>query len=81
MIYLKRYGNESIERFLRRVSDTMKRTKYIQKIRYMQFKRRKPNKTAKKKSAIFKNEKKQKMDYLKKIGKLPERPQYRRWSR
>jgi ribosomal protein S21 len=73
MLEVIREDGETIDKLLRRYSDKLKRTNFFTKVKGRQAFSKKLNKRARKVSAIYKFNKKQKMDYLKRIGKIEER--------
>lgn len=73
MLEVIREDGETIDKLLRRYSDKLKRTNFFTKVKGRQVHSKKLNKRARKVSAIYKVTKKQKMDYLKRIGKIEDR--------
>ena len=72
MSEVKRKKNESFEAFLRRVKKRWQQSGKILQVKKIQFFSRTPSKGTRKRSALHRLEVTEKMDYLKKIGKLPE---------
>jgi len=75
---VKRKKNESFESFLRRVKKRWQQSGKILQVKKIQFFKPKQNKTALRKSALHREEKRKEIEYLKKTGQLPEEPSYRR---
>lgn len=73
MLEVKREGGETIDKLLRRYSDKLKRTGQLSKVKYGSVYNRKPNKHARKLSALYKLKKRQRMEYLKRIGKIDDK--------
>jgi ribosomal protein S21 len=69
---IRRKKNESFEAFLRRAKKRWQQSGKVLQVKKKNFYEPKPNKSARKKSALHKLRTTQKMEYLKKIGKLPE---------
>jgi len=69
---VKRKKNESFEAFLRRVKKRWQQSGKILQAKKIQFHERTPSKTARKRSALHRLTVSQKIEYLKKIGRLPE---------
>ncbi|MEK9166089.1 MAG: hypothetical protein AAB525_04520 [Patescibacteria group bacterium] len=74
MIEIIREEGETIDRLLRRYSESLKRMNFFQMIKKSNVCGRKANKRQQKKSALYKMRKRAQMDYLKKIGKIEEEP-------
>ena len=72
MSEIKRKKIESFEAFMRRVKKRWKQSGKILQVKKIQFHDRKPNKSLRKKSALHRRAASQKLEYLKKIGRLPE---------
>jgi len=72
MSEIKRKKNESFEAFMRRVKNRWQQSGKILQAKKIQFHAKNPNKTLRKKSALHRLTKASKMEYLKKIGRLPE---------
>lgn len=68
-----REEGETIDHLVRRYTDKLKRTRFFDRVKKGAFHRRKVNKRQKKLSALYKNKKREQMDYLKRIGKIEER--------
>lgn len=69
---VKRKKNESFEAFLRRVKKRWQQSGKILQVKKIQYFDRPKNKNMRKKSALHRLSVAKKMDYLKKIGRLPE---------
>jgi len=69
---VKRKKGESFEAFLRRVKKRWQQSGKILQVKKIQFFDSAPNKNARRRSALHRLTVKQKMEYLEKIGKLPE---------
>ena len=72
MSEIKRKKNESFEAFIRRVKKRWQQSGKILQVKKIRFHKRDLNKNMRKKSALHKIEVTNKMEYLKKIGRLPE---------
>ncbi len=72
MSEIKRRKNESFEAFMRRVKKRWQQSGKILQVKKIRFHDRKMSKGARKKSALHRLNMAQKMEYLKKIGRLPE---------
>ena len=72
MSEIKRRKNESFEAYMRRVKKRWQQSGKILQVKKIQFHDQKPSKTARKRSALHRLTVTQKMEYLKKIGRLPE---------
>lgn len=70
MIEVIREDGETIDKLLRRYNEKLKRTNLFNQVKSSGFRVRKPNKRSRKLSALYKYRKRQKMEYLKRIGKL-----------
>lgn len=77
MSEVKRKKNESFESFLRRVKKRWQQSGKILQAKKIRFFKPKQNKTALRKSALHREEKRKEIEYLKKTRQLPEEP-YRR---
>ena len=69
---IKRRKNESFESFIRRVKKRWQQSGKILQVKKIRFHTRKASKNTRKKSALHRLAMSQKMEYLKKIGRLPE---------
>jgi len=69
---IKRKKNESFEAFLRRVKKRWQQSGKIIQVKKIDFFKRKPSKTTRRRSKLHSLDVSSKMEYLKKIGKLPE---------
>ena len=72
MSEIKRKKNESFEAFLRRVKKRWQQSGKMLQVKKNKFFSRKANKSARKRSALHRLDVTQKINYLKKVGKLPE---------
>ncbi len=72
MSEVKRKKNESFEAFLRRVKKRWQQSGKILQVKKIQFYERPKNKNMRKKSALHRLAVSQKIEYLKKIGQMPE---------
>ena len=73
MSEIKRKRGESFEAFIRRVKQQWQRSGKILEVRKRQVFAGKPNKNARKKSALKRNAMRDEMEYLRKTGKLPKK--------
>jgi len=71
---IKRKKNESFEAFIRRVKKRWQQSGKILQVKKIRFYEREKNKNMRKKSALHRMTISSKMEYLKKIGRLPEDP-------
>jgi small subunit ribosomal protein S21 len=69
---VKRKKNESFEAFLRRVKKRWQQSGKILQVKKIRFYEKPKNKNMRKKSALHRIDVSEKMEYLKKIGRLPE---------
>ena len=72
MSEIKRKKNESFEAFLRRVKKTWQRSGKILQAKKIQFFKKTPNKTARRRKALHCMTVSQKIEYLKKTGQMPD---------
>lgn len=72
MSEIKRRKNESFEAFIRRVKKRWKQSGKILQVKKIQFHSKEKSKNMRKKSALHKLDVAKKLEYLKKIGRLPE---------
>lgn len=72
MSEIKRKKVESFEAFMRRVKKRWQQSGKVLQVKKIQFHKRKLNKNMRKKSALHRLAVSEKMEYLKKIGRLPE---------
>ncbi len=72
MSEIKRKRNESFEAYMRRVKKRWQQSGKILQAKKIRFHERDKSKTARKRSALHRLEVGSKMEYLKKIGRLPE---------
>lgn len=70
MLEVTREEGETIDHLVRRYNDRLKRMNFFKTVKARAFYSRKVNKRQRKISALYKDRKRQKMDYLKRIGKL-----------
>lgn len=73
---IKRKKNESFEAYFRRVKKRWQQSGRTLQVKKIQFFSSEKSKTMKKRSALHRIDVAQKMEYLKKIGKLPEDKKY-----
>ena len=78
MSEVKRKKSESFEAFLRRVKKRWQQSGKILQVKKIQFYDSAPNKSARRRSALHRLAVQKKMEYLKKIGKLPEEKKFTR---
>jgi ribosomal protein S21 len=69
---IKRKKNESFEAFMRRVKKRWQQSGKILQVKKIQFHEREKSRTMRRKSALHRLTVASKMEYLKKIGRLPE---------
>ena len=72
MSEIKRKKNESFEAFMRRVKKRWQQSGKILQVKKIQFHEREKSRTMRRKSALHRLTVASKMEYLKKIGRLPE---------
>lgn len=72
MSEIKRRKNESFESFMRRVKKRWQQSGKILQVKKIKFHEKKKNKSARKRSALHRISMSQKIEYLKKIGRMPE---------
>ncbi len=72
MSEIKRKKNESFEAFIRRVKKRWQQSGKVLQVKKIQFHEADKSKNMRKKSALHRLKISSKMDYLKKIGRLPE---------
>jgi ribosomal protein S21 len=70
MIEVKKSENESTIGLVRRFTKKIKESGVLNQARNLRFRKRPKSNLRKKKEAIKKAQKKQKMDYLRKLGKI-----------
>lgn len=75
MSEIKRRKNESFEGFMRRVKKRWKQSGKVLQVKKIKFYDKKKSKTIRKKSVLHRLNVSSKMEYLKKIGRLPEENQ------
>jgi len=78
MLEVVRQDGETIDHLLRRYNDKLRRVNFFDKVKQLAVRGRKPNKRQQKASALYKVQKRAKMDYYKRIGKIEEKPNYSR---
>ena len=74
MLEVIREEGETIDHLVRRYTDKLKRIHFFDTVKSKGFFNRKPNKRQVRASALYKEEKRQKIQYLKRIGKFPTTP-------
>lgn len=72
MSEIKRKRNESFEAYMRRVKKRWQQSGKILQAKKIRFHERDKSKTARKRSALHRLEMSSKIEYLKKIGRMPE---------
>ena len=72
MSEIKRKKNESFEAFLRRVKKRWQQSGKILQAKKIQFFKKNPNKTARRRKALHCMTVSQKIEYLKKTGQMPD---------
>ena len=80
MLEVKREEGETIDHLLRRYNDKLRRVNFFDRVKSGGFFSRKLNKRQVKLSALYKNKKREKMEYLKRVGKIEERTFDRRYQ-
>lgn len=78
MSEIKRKKNESFEAFIRRVKKRWQQSGKVLQVKKIQFHERDKSRNMKRRSALHRLKVANKMDYLKKIGRLPEETKGRR---
>jgi ribosomal protein S21 len=81
MLAVVREEGETIDHLMRRYNDKLRRLNFFEKVKGKSFYRRMPSKRQLRDSAIYKDRKRQKMEYLKRIGKLPTQAVEGRYTR
>lgn len=74
MSEIKRRKTESFEAFLRRVKKRWQQSGKILEVKKKQFYGKQKNKNMRKKSALHRLQVAKQIEYLKKIGRMPEEP-------
>ncbi len=77
MAEIKRRKNESFEAFIRRVKKRWQQSGKILQVKKIRYHDKEPNRNMRRKSALHRKTVSDKMEYLKKIGRLPEDPRGR----
>lgn len=81
MLEVKREEGETIEHLLRRYTEKLKRVNFFNTVKTRAFHRRQVTKRAQRVSALYRARKREKMEYLRRIGKIDDgmfdRPHYR----
>jgi ribosomal protein S21 len=72
MVEIKRKKSESFESFMRRFKKRIMESGQLIQFKKIRFKRKEENKSARKKSAVFRLKAADNREYLKRIGRLPE---------
>jgi ribosomal protein S21 len=75
---IKRKKGESFEAFIRRTKKTWLKSGKLLQARKVQFFDKKKSKNVSRTDTVTKMQKNSKIDYLRKIGRLPEEDNYRR---
>lgn len=81
MVQVKREEGETIEHLLRRYTEKLKRINFFKTVKTRAFRRRPTTKRSVRVSALYRARKREKMEYLKRIGKLEDGPYERSYSR
>lgn len=76
MLEVVREEGETIDRLLRRYNDKLRRVNFIGQVKSRGFFSRPINRRVRKKTALYNIQKREQMDYLKRIGKIEERNFY-----
>lgn len=74
MIEIIREQDETMDRMLRRYSESLKRMNFFQMIKNSNVCGRKASKRQRRQSALYKMRKRAQIEYFKKIGKIEEEP-------
>ena len=70
MVEVQRKDNESTSSLIRRFSHKLQQSGNLMRVRFLQFKKRPKTELSKKKGAIWRIERKKKMEHLRKLGKM-----------
>jgi len=70
MVEVQRKDNESTISLIRRFSHKLQQSGNLMRVRFLQFKKRPKTELSKKKGAIWRIERKKKMEHLRKLGKI-----------
>ena len=70
MVEVQRKDNESTSSLIRRFSHKLQQSGNLMRVRFLQFKKRPKTELSKKKGAIWRIERKKKMEHLRKLGKI-----------
>lgn len=81
MAGIKRRKNESFESYMRRVKKVWQQSGKVLQVKKMQFFKGAKSKGTRRKSALHRLAVAEKMNYLKKIGRLPEDPFKKKFSK
>lgn len=74
MFEVIREEGETIDHLLRRYNDKLRRLNFFETVKSGDFYQKPGTKRQRRKSALYRNRKREYMEYLKKIGKLEESP-------
>jgi len=77
VVEFKRNKGESFEAFLRRFNRTLIRSRKLNEVRSRKYMQKKRNKQQQKDLALHSRKVREKLEYLKKIGKIKEEPKGR----
>ena len=81
MVEIIREDGETIDRMVRRYNEKLKRLNFFEKVKKSRVYTKKSTKRQRKVSALYKERKRTKMDYLKRIGKLEDQTFNGKFSR
>lgn len=81
MIEVRREEGETVEHLLRRYTEKLKRINFFKTVKTRAFRRRPATKRSARVSALYRARKREKMEYLKRIGKLEDNTFERSYSR
>jgi len=70
MVEVQRKDNESTSGLIRRFSHKLQQSGNLVRVRFLQFKKRPKTELSKKKEAIWRIERRKKMEHLRKLGKM-----------
>ena len=70
MVEVQRKDNESTSSLIRRFSHRLQQSGNLVRVRFLQFKKRPKTELSKKKEAIWRIERRNEMEHLRKLGKM-----------
>ncbi len=70
MVEVQRKDNESTSSLIRRFSHRLQQSGNLVRVRFLQFKKRPKTELSKKKEAIWRIERRKKMEHLRKLSKM-----------